>query len=153
MGTTLFLYLDGAFYTDRIMHTSQDRQAECIVPIAEARVHTESKQVLVQTHTSVYSPGPYIWHQGDDNPIIHGQGTGHNIQAAMVALLIMHRGILRLLGLTNFASIALPLAWLHSHPLQFWLKGTYRSPVDLFKPLKFTQELWEALLWWLLCHS
>ena len=48
--------------------------------------------------------------------------------------------VMRLLGLTDFASMALSLVRIHSHCLQFWLKGKYRAPGNLFKPLRFAQE-------------
>ena len=51
-------------------------------------------------------------------------------------------------GANQLASIALLLARICLCPLQFWLKGTYRSPAYLFKPLDFTQEAQEALLLW-----
>ena len=68
-------------------------------------------------------------------------------QADRVALLPVCRGVMRLLCLSNFASMVLPLARLHSLPLQFGLKQTYRYLANLFEPLKFTQEAKEALLW------
>ena len=55
---------------------------------------------------------------------------------------------MRLLGLTNFASKPLPLARLHSQPLQFWLKENYKTPADLFKGLKSDPEAFQALYWW-----
>ena len=36
--------------------------------------------------------------------------------------------------------------WQILHPLQFWLRGTYESPANLFRPLNFTPEVKEALL-------
>ena len=55
---------------------------------------------------------------------------------------------MRLLGLTSFSSLALPLARLYSYPLQFRLKGTYKSPADLFKGLKQNVDASQALHWW-----
>ena len=46
------------------------------------------------------------------------------------------RGVMRLLGLTNFASMALPLTRLHSHPYSSGFKENYKTPVNLFKGLK-----------------
>ena len=40
---------------------------------------------------------------------------------------------MRLQCMINFASMALPLARLHSHPLQYWLKENYKTPAYLFK--------------------
>ena len=56
--------------------------------------------------------------------------------AAKVASSPSCRSVTRLLGLTNFASVALLLARLHSCPLQFWLKENYKTPANLFKGLK-----------------
>ena len=53
-------------------------------------------------------------------------------QATTVTLLPMYRGVMTL-GLANFASMALPLARLHSQVLWFWLKQTYWPPANLFK--------------------
>ena len=53
----------------------------------------------------------------------------------MLASLPMCRSVLRLLGLTKFSSMALPLSRLQSYPLEFWLRGEYKFPADLFKSL------------------
>ena len=58
------------------------------------------------------------------------------------------RAVQRLLGLTNFASIALPLARLQSRPLQWWLKQHYKGPSDMFKTMPITEEARHNLEWW-----
>ena len=45
----------------------------------------------------------------------------------------MCRGVMRLLGLTNFVGMTLLLAKLFSFSLQFWLRETYKPPTYLFK--------------------
>ena len=57
-------------------------------------------------------------------------------QATKVSSSLTSRGVMRLLGLTNFVSMALPLARLHSHYIQYWLKKNYKTASDLFKGLK-----------------
>ena len=57
-----------------------------------------------------------------------------------------YRGVMRLLGLMYFDNMALSLARLHFHPLQYWLKENDRTPVNLFKRLKPNQEAAQALL-------
>ena len=54
----------------------------------------------------------------------------------------------RLLGLTNFASIALPLARLQSRLLQWWLKQHYKGPSDMFKTMPIMEEAHHNLKWW-----
>ena len=54
-------------------------------------------------------------------------------QAAKVASSSTCRGVIRLLGLTNVASMSLPLSKLHSCPLQYCLKENYKTPDSLFK--------------------
>ena len=44
--------------------------------------------------------------------------------------------------------VALPMASLHSHPLQSWLRETYRTLADLFRGLKPNSEATQPLLWW-----
>ena len=69
-------------------------------------------------------------------------------QAAKVASSPTCRGVMRLLDLTHFASMALTLAILHSQPLQYWVKENYKTPADLFKGLKTDPEAAQTLLWW-----
>ena len=54
----------------------------------------------------------------------------------------------RLLGLMNFASIALPLTRLQLRPLQWWLKQHYKGPSDMFKTMPITEEARHNLEWW-----
>ena len=61
-------------------------------------------------------------------------------QARHVLRNLMYRAVQRLLGLTNFVSIALPLTRLQSQPLQWWLKQHYKSPSDMFKTMSITEE-------------
>ena len=58
------------------------------------------------------------------------------------------RAVQRLLGLTNFASIALPLARLQSRLLQWWLKQHYKGPSDMFKTMPIMEEARHNLEWW-----
>ena len=60
----------------------------------------------------------------------------------------MCKGVMRLLGLTNFASLILLMVRIHSHCLQFWPRETYRSPANCSILLKYNQEVRGALLWW-----
>ena len=60
----------------------------------------------------------------------------------------MCRAVQRLLGLTNFASIALPLTRLQLQPLQWWLKQHYKGPLDMFKTMPITEEARHNLEWW-----
>ena len=53
-----------------------------------------------------------------------------------------------LLGLMNFASIALLLARLQLRPLQWWLKQHYKGPSDMFKTRPITEEAHCNLEWW-----
>ena len=69
-------------------------------------------------------------------------------QPAKVASSSTYRGVMRLLCLRNFASMALPLARLHSHPLQYWLKENHKTSADLFKGLKQDPEASQVLHWW-----
>ena len=69
-------------------------------------------------------------------------------QAAKVTSSPACRGVMRLLGLTNVANMVLPLARIHSHPLQFWHKDTYKIPAYLFKGLKTNWETIQTLHWW-----
>ena len=50
--------------------------------------------------------------------------------------------------INKFVSMAIPVARLHFHTLQFWVRMTYRSHANLCKPLKFTQGVKEPLTWW-----
>ena len=60
----------------------------------------------------------------------------------------MCRAVQCLLGLTNFASIALPLARLQSQPLQWWLKQHYKGPLDMYKTMPIMEEAHLNLEWW-----
>ena len=75
-------------------------------------------------------------------------------QAAKVLKTPTCRGVMRLLGLTNFANLGVPLGRLHSRPLQFWLKTGYKSPQDLFHTLSVTPLAEKCLTWWMnLTHT
>ena len=58
------------------------------------------------------------------------------------------REVMRLLGLTNFTSMALTPGKITLSPLQYWLKESYKSPANLFRGLKPNQEATQTLLWW-----
>ena len=69
-------------------------------------------------------------------------------QAQHVLRNLMCRAVQRLLGLTNFVSIALPLTRLQSQLLQWWLKQHYKGPSDMFKTMPITEEAHHNLEWW-----
>ena len=58
----------------------------------------------------------------------------------------------KIAGTKNFPSMALPLPRPHSCSLQLWLKETYKSMVNLFKTLIFTQKVIGVLFWPRLIH-
>ena len=68
------------------------------------------------------------------------------VQATKVASCPTFRGVMRLLELTDFASMALLLVWLEFHPSQFFLWETYRTSPYLFKKLKHNLSSTRATL-------
>ena len=69
-------------------------------------------------------------------------------QARHVLRNLTCRAVQHLLGLTNFASIALPLARLQSRLLQWWLKQHYKGLSDMFKTMPIMEEAHHNLEWW-----
>ena len=65
-----------------------------------------------------------------------GQGPGNKDSGSQSDLLPNRQRCDGPVGLTNFASMALALARLHSHSPQFWLKKNYKTTANLFKGLK-----------------
>ena len=69
-------------------------------------------------------------------------------QARHVLRNLTCRAVQRLLELTNFVSIALPLARLQLQPLQWWLKQHYKGPSDMFKTMLIMEEACHNLKGW-----
>ena len=93
------------------------------------------------TYSRIYTP----WSQNVALSLPQDKVLATKAQASKVAFPTC-RGVMRLL--TNFASMALLLARIHSHPLQFSLKDNYKTPTNLFKGLKPVSEATQAMHWW-----
>ena len=100
----------------------------------------------IRTPSRIYTLGPGVQHTGYDLVSSPGQGLDNKGPGSQNGLLPHMQGVVRLLGLTTFTSMALPLAGLHSCPLQYWLKKNYKTPADLFKELKPNPEAAMTLL-------
>ena len=96
----------------------------------------------LRTCPSVHSPRGDLEHKDNDVIAPSGEG-GSDTETSLIC-----RAVQCLLGLTNFANIALPLARLQSRPLQWWLKQHYKDPSDLFKIMAITEEAHHNLEWW-----
>ena len=101
----------------------------------------------IRIQSRIYTLGSGVQYTGYDLVTSPGQGPGNKGPGSQSGLLPTCRGLMRLLSLTNFASIAVPLERLHSQPLQYWLKENYKTPADLFKGLKPNPEAAQTLLW------
>ena len=133
------------------MHASHDRQAEVSFPITEVGLCTESKQMPVQPSQVFTHLGLTIDTRQMTISLPMDKVQAIKAQATQEALLPMCRGIMRQLGLTNFASMALPLERLHSHPFQFWWKGTYRFAADFFQTTEVYASVRSPTLMVLIC--
>ena len=113
-----------------ILQISEDRWTESNLTLTGFGLCTDSWQVPVQTNTSVNSPS-LTFDTREMTISLPGEKVQTiKVQAARVALLPTCRAVMKLLCLTNFASMVLPLARLHSHPSNFvWIRHTGLQPI------------------------
>ena len=95
-----------------------------------------------------FTPGPGVQHTEHDLVTSPGQGLSNRGSGSQSGLLPYMQRCNEVAGLDKFGSMALPLARLHSHPLQFWHKENYKMPGDLLRGLKPDPEASHALNWW-----
>ena len=145
MGVTLFLYLDDAlvlanFYTQ--VKEDGQRVVQLLLKLGFMLILEKCQLEPTQEFTHlglVFNTNDRALSQPQDKVL------AIKTQAAKVDSSTTCRGVMRLLGLKNFASMA--LARLHSCPLQFWLKENYKTKADLFEELKQDSEATQALHW------
>ena len=126
--------------TRQLVHLSQGRWPENGAVTPETGFCAEPGKVSAGAQTRIYTSGSGVQHTEYDLPLPQENVLAIKTQKTKWVSSTTHRGVMRLLGLTNFASMALPLARLHSHPLQFWLKENCKTPADPFKGLNQAQR-------------
>ena len=134
--------------TSQLLNSSQGWWAVSGAVATKIGFCAEPEKVSARTHSRIDRPGLGVQHTEYDFVTSPGKGPDNKGSGSQGGLLPTCRGVLRLLCLTNFVSMALPLARLHSFPLQFWLKENYKTPANLLEGLKTDLEPSQALLWW-----
>ena len=145
MGTTVFLYLDDALVLANFKLRPRTLGSTLTT---ETWFCAESGRVPAGANSRIYTSWSGVQHTEYDFVTASGQGPSDKDSDSQVASSLTCRAVIRLLSLINFAGMVLPLARLHPYLLQFWLKGTYRTPADLFKGLKPNSEAIQALYCW-----
>ena len=136
--------------TSRPLHSSQGKWAESGAFVTETGFWTNSDKVPAGTYSRVHTPGPGVQHTEDDFVTSPGQGPSNKGSGSQIGLLPTCRGVMRLLGLTNFASMALPLARLHSHPHTILAQGkvTRLQPICSKDWSQTHEGLPKLMHWW-----
>ena len=147
IGTTMFLYLgDAVVLASAYTQAKEDGQGGAVA--TEIGFVLSLKKSQLESIQEFAHPGIIFNTQNITLLIPKDEVLTIKVQAAKMSSSPTCRGVMRLLGLTNFASMALRLARLCSCPLWFWIKENCKAPADLFKGMKQDTEASHALHWW-----
>ena len=136
MGITIFLYLDNALVLASSYTQAKEGRQKVVQLLQKLGFVLSLEKCQLEPTQEFTHLGLVINTQNMTLSLLQDKVLAIKAKAARVALSHTCRGVMRLLGLTNFAHMALPLARLHSCLLQYWFKENNKSPADLFKGLK-----------------
>ena len=148
MVITIFLYLDGALVLAHSYTQAKEDGQKVVQLLQKLGFVLSLEKCQLEPNQEFTHLGLVFNTQNTTLSLSQDKVLAIKAQAAKVASSPICRGVMRLLGLTNVASMALPLARLHSCPLQYWLMENYKTPADLFKGLKLDLKAAQTLLWW-----
>ena len=125
MGITVFLYLGGALVLAH-SYTQAKEDGRRVVHLLQRLGFVLRLEKCQLEPTEEFTHLCLVFNT-QNMALLHLQDKVLAIkaQAAKVDSLATCRGMMRLLGLTKFASMALPLVRLHSHALQFSFRESY----------------------------
>ena len=145
IGMTIFLYLDDALVLANSLPQAKEDGQRVVQLLHRLGFMLNLEKCQVEPTEELTHLGLVFNTQSMTFSLPQDKVLAMKALAAKVASSPTSRGVIRLLDLTNFASMALPLARLYSHCLQFSLKENYKTPANL---LKLYSEATKVLHWW-----